>query len=269
MYKTQTVGNNSFYYLEYGTPEKETLLFLHGYADSALMFAKLGQSLSHKYHVLCLDFPMIHEPDKVQSIQSLANFAKEFIESQGLEDFSLIGFSLGGSVSIELISLNKIKIKNLYLLNSVPQFLPTRFMRDFYKTVKPIITTKFGSILYSRFNTNSFLREIFHAPPITNTVISRMRDYPISIYGTLFDILDLDLTEKFNSIKVPKTVVLFKDDTIVPWKRYRDYIEKLEANLVVFDKGWHAAKKQYWNNVKSLWLKSYTGENFVEEKVEI
>lgn len=269
MYKTIIEGNKIYYYLDYGSQHKSVLLFLHGYADSALMFSKLALSLSHKYRVVCLDFPMIHEPTTIQSLRSLADYVNGFVEALDLENFVLVGFSLGGSVAIELVGQKDLKVDKLYLLNSVPQFLPSKTLRIIYRFLKPVLKTKAACYLYSRLNTNMVLRSVFRGPTIKQTVLARMREYPVSVFGTLFNIIDADLTQKFKSISIPKTVVLFKDDTVVPWERYKRHLEEFRASLVVFDKGWHAARREYWENIKSLWLGSYQKGEFVREKLEL
>lgn len=233
------------------------------------MFSKLASSLSRKYRVICLDFPMIHEPTTIQSLSSLAEYVGEFIEALDLDNFVLIGFSLGGMVAIELVNREDFKIERLYLLNSVPQFLPSKTLRIVYHFLKPILKTKTVCYLYSRLNTNMVLRNIFQGPKIKQIVLTRMKDDSFSIFGTLFNMLDVDLTKKFRSISIPKTVVLFKDDTIVPWERYKKHLEEFKTNLVVFDRGWHAARKEYWENIKSLWLSSYQKSDFVVEKLEL
>ena len=55
---------------------------------------------------------------------------------------------------------------------------------------------------------------------------------------------------------MPKKIIFFKDDTIIPWGRYQDFIEKQDCEVVVFSEGLHADKKIYWEKLKSLWLKS-------------
>ena len=58
--KVECVGGPCFY-VEYGEENRDTILFLHGYSDSAKTFEPLKDYLSPKYRVLIPDLPMINE----------------------------------------------------------------------------------------------------------------------------------------------------------------------------------------------------------------
>ena len=56
--QVQCVGGPCFY-VEYGEKNKDVIIFLHGYSDSAKTFEPLRESLRKKYKVVIPDFPMI------------------------------------------------------------------------------------------------------------------------------------------------------------------------------------------------------------------
>jgi pimeloyl-ACP methyl ester carboxylesterase len=256
-YKKLSVNNIEINYIEYGNDQNEPILFLHGYADSALMFNKLARSLSHKYHVFAIDFPMAHDPRTIQSITTLTHFVKIFVEFLKLTKFSLVGFSLGGVVASNFVIKYPDRVKKVYLLNSTPSLLIDKFQRRLFRLVKPLIFSRSFVYLYSRLNTNKLVRRTFKSPPISSSVKIRMKANYYSIFMTVIGILDVDVSQEFNKVGVDKTIVLFRDDTIVPWDKYRKFVETLNAKVIVFKLGWHAIKKVYWENLKGIWLKEY------------
>lgn len=252
MYKEIDLGDKKFHYLEFGRDKRDIVLCLHGYADSAGIFSELGKCLNAKYRVLALDFPMIHGPEMIQDIESLTSHVAGFVEALGLRKFTLVGFSLGGLVAVNYAYRDIHRVKELYLLSSSPKLLTSGFESTLYKTFKPLLLSKASCLLHSVLSTNERIRALLKSPPISESVIMRMREYPVSIFGTLANFLNLSLIEEFNSLLIPKTVVLFKDDKILRWERYQHLVKSLDCNLVVFDKGGHAHESAYWENIKDL-----------------
>lgn len=252
MYKRIKAENYNFHYLEFGKNRQKTVLCLHGYADSAVMFSNLGKLLEPKYHLLALDFPMSYESEKIQSIKSLSNYVSRFVKTLGLRQFVLVGFSLGGLVAIDYTHCQTHKVEKLYLLSSSPQLLTAKFELTLCGKFKPILTSKPFCLIYSLLNRNKYIRALFKAPPLPENTIRRMKEFSFSIFGTLFNILDVYLVKKFNSLTVPKTIIFFKDDEILRWKRYKKLIMSLDCHLAISDKGGHASKEDYWEDIQSF-----------------
>jgi alpha-beta hydrolase superfamily lysophospholipase len=56
-YKTQTVDDISVFYREAGSPQRPTLVLLHGFPSSSHMFRDLIPKLAGKYHLIAADMP--------------------------------------------------------------------------------------------------------------------------------------------------------------------------------------------------------------------
>lgn len=245
---------DDFYYAEFGASKKKTLFCLPGYSDSTDTYKKLGKKLQGNYRVIILDFPMIHEENRPRNVQSLAGYVTRFVEKLGLEKFTLLGFSFGGLVAIEYCSQNIEKVKELYLLTSLPQFLVSKRRLRIYAFLKPFLVSKTFCRLYLPFNANRFIRKFLGSEKIKGERVELQRMFPVSIFGTLFASLDANLTDKFNSLPVPKTAVFFKDDKILKWKRHEALIETLSCKLVTFENGGHFDNENSWRSISSLWL---------------
>lgn len=247
---------NKFHYYEYGVGNAKTLLFLPGYADSGLMYQKLGRSLSKDYRVLALDFPMIHDPEKIHDLTSLTDFVDRFVETLNLKNFTIAGFSSCGLVAISYAYNHQDKIDELILLNSVPRFIMSKTWRKVYQFFKPVILIRPMLFAYSRLNTSKWFRKLMKLPHISSFTRERMRTYYYSATGTAVNLIGESAFARFKKIKAPKKIIFFKDDTVIPWERYQRFVEKLDCEVIVFSEGLHADKKVYWEKLKSLWLKS-------------
>ena len=257
MYKRKVnKQKEEFHYYEYGGGNNKTLLFLPGYADSALMYEKLGRSLAKKYRVIALDFPMIHKTDKIYDLKILTDFVEDFVDLLNIKDFTIAGFSSCGLVAINYAYNNPDKVKELVLLNSVPRFILSKTNRWIYRILKPFFLLRPMLFIYSRFNTARIIRRILKLPRISSFTIARMKDHYYSVFGTAVNLIGESVLVRFKNTKAPKKIIFFKDDTIIPWARYQDFVEKLDCKVVVFSEGLHADKRIYWEKLKALWLKN-------------
>ena len=241
-----------FSYLEFGDRGKPTLLLLHGAFDSARMFKKLGSELVGEYHVIALDFPMIHEQSRIHNTNSLADFVEGFIREIELKKFTLAGFSLGGLVAIEYSCRNPERVEKLYVLNSFPFFLVSKCEFVLAKLLKPLLICKPVLFSYSLLRTSNMLRRIMRYPRLSEFTYKRTRKSFISVCGTVINILDVNLMEKFNKLSVEKILILCKDDHVLKWKRYYKFIELLDCDIKIFNKGGHALTKNYWKEVEKI-----------------
>lgn len=227
-----------------------------GYADSGLMYHKLGKSLDKEYKVLALDLPMIHNPDKIYDLKELTDFVKEFAESLNLNDFVLAGFSACGLIAVVYAYNYPGKLRELILLNSIPRFIISKPLRRVFNYLKPVFLHRLPLYIYSRMNSSKAVRKLVKAPYISEFTAQRMRDFYYSVFGTAANLVGESVLVRFKKARVKKKIIFFKDDTIIPWERYQKQVEKLDCEVIVFSEGLHADKRIYWEKLKTLWLKS-------------
>lgn len=244
--------NNTYHYLEYGSDNSDIILCLHGYADSASTFSECGQLLSHKYRIIALDFPMLYNNDNIYNLDGLTEFVNEFVNTLSLHKFTLIGFSLGGLVAINYAFNYQSKIDKLLLLNTSPIIFRSKIQYKLYSKFKPFLTTKKFTKTYAKLSSNTKIRKLLKTPGITEKNLSYIQKNFLSIFGTLFSIIDSSLIEKFNSLTITKTIILLKDDEVLKFKKYQKFINSLNGTIIIFEEGGHASKENYWKQIVSL-----------------
>jgi len=230
MYKTKVnKKKEEFHYYEYGYENKKTLLFLPGYADSALMYEKLGKSLAKKYRVIALDLPMIYKKDKIYDLKMLTEFVEDFVKVLKINNFTISGFSSCGLVAINYAYNKPNKIKEIVLLNSVPRFILSKTNRRIFHSFTPLFSLRPILYICSRFITIRLIRKILKLSRISSFTITRMRDYYYSVFGTAVNLIGESVLVRFKKIRVPKKIIFFKDDTKYPGH----VIKILSRNLIV------------------------------------
>lgn len=103
---------------------KNTILMLHGWADSSLTFESLSKELvakSKKYKLLMLDLPGFggtQQPPATWSLQDYANFVSDFLQKIEVEPDVILGHSNGGAIAIKALATGKLKASKLILVAS-------------------------------------------------------------------------------------------------------------------------------------------------------
>ena len=92
------------------------VVFLHGFLESISMWEYLNLS---KFQSILIDLPGHGQSsiDEGESIDSMAQKVRAVIEEVGIEEYSVVGHSMGGYVGLKLLG-NDPKCERLLLLNS-------------------------------------------------------------------------------------------------------------------------------------------------------
>ncbi|VFJ13133.1 alpha/beta fold hydrolase [Candidatus Nitrosocosmicus franklandus] len=141
MYKT--VNGMNIKYDEYGTNNKDHILFIHGLGSSSLVWRDIPEALSSKFHSIVIDLVGSGESDKPKenyTISFFSKFVKDFINEISIsagEKISIIGHSLGGYIALDFALRNKEKIDKLILFDSSGLLSsPTPLLVEYHNAVK-------------------------------------------------------------------------------------------------------------------------------------
>ena len=100
----------------------QPILILHGWGASSSSWERVQKILANNsYKVFCPDLPGFGKTDSPKNAWGVSDYVDwvlEFIESQNLDNFVLMGHSFGGRVSIKFANYYPEKIKSLILCDS-------------------------------------------------------------------------------------------------------------------------------------------------------
>lgn len=109
----------TYYQLGAGRP----LLFLHGGRVRALTFKKMLRLLGRRYQVIAPDIPGYggsQTPHESWSFTEYAQFFDDFLAQLRLKNVTLVGYSMGGGIALNLAAMSK-RIAQLVLVDSAGQ----------------------------------------------------------------------------------------------------------------------------------------------------
>ena len=100
--------NQKIFYENYGDKKNPDVLFIHGLMGSSTSFDEIINKLTSEYYVTAIDLPG-HGKSNLNinfTIEELSNVIEIFIEDKFDGELSIIGYSLGGTITNNLLSKN-------------------------------------------------------------------------------------------------------------------------------------------------------------------
>jgi pimeloyl-ACP methyl ester carboxylesterase len=107
-YQSVKVDNVNIFYREAGSPDRPTILLLHGFPTSSHMYRELIPRLATKYHVVAPDFPGFGHSSQPTleefdyTFANLTNTTEKFVNAIGLKKFSIYVQDYGSPVGFRL-----------------------------------------------------------------------------------------------------------------------------------------------------------------------
>lgn len=121
--KTVNVDGVNIFYREAGDPTNPSLLLLHGFPTSSLMFKNLMITLSDKYHLVAPDYPGFGFSDFPlmkyfeYSFENIALCIDKFIKTIKLKSFTIYLHDYGSYIGLRICLKNPGKIEAIIVQN--------------------------------------------------------------------------------------------------------------------------------------------------------
>jgi pimeloyl-ACP methyl ester carboxylesterase len=220
------VGGRRIHFVdEAAGPKKPTIVFIHGFASSWVVWSQLMSALKEEYRVVALDLPGFGYSDKKPgdySPQALADLVARFMEARSIPRAHVVAHSWGCSVALALALRHRARVQTLSLLGAwvfEEQIVP--FMK--WSRVKWL-----GELLFALFYTERVgdrFAAAFHDPRryadhATTRKIQKALERPGAVRAALQAVRDMrfeKLQARYRRVQAP---------TLLIWGR-QDHVSKL------------------------------------------
>lgn len=187
----------------------EILMLLHGLFGALSNWNDVVGHFSQKYRVVIPMLPIYEMPIKSAGLEGLVAFVESFVSFRGLQQFSLVGNSLGGHVGLIYTLKHKEKVKSLTLTGSSGLFenamggsYPKRGSYDFVK----------DRVQHTFFHPGTAKKELVDEVfDVTNSIPKCMRMIAIAKSAQRHN-----MAKELENIKVPTLLIWGLNDTITP-----------------------------------------------------
>ena len=137
--KKISIGNETLTYRESGAGE--TVVLIHGNMSSSVHWQTTMEYLEGRFHVVAPDMRGFGDStynSRFDSLRELAQDLERFLDEMGIDTCTLVGWSTGGGVVLEMAADLPKRIKKAILVESVPPTGYPMFKKD--ATGQPIVT---------------------------------------------------------------------------------------------------------------------------------
>lgn len=227
-----------------------TVVMLHGWGMSSAVFQSLMQPLAASFRILAPDLRGHgrSDPGPGYQLDQLVSDVDEWLGIVGAEDIYLLGWSLGGMVSLKLVERLGTRVKKLVLMSSTPCFV----QRDSWLSGQPAAQVKILARQFSRDphkTLETFFRQQFTGEDIDDvTFLDHKREildacpYPNkdAALGCLDTLRNTDLVG-CKCQNIPSLVLHGECDSVIPSSAGRYLAQHLpDSHYVQLDRVGHA-----------------------------
>lgn len=165
-----TVGRHQIVYLEGGTGPH--LVLLHGFGANKDNWIRFAKHFTPSYHVIIPDLPGFGDSsyfqDEEYDVESQAERLIDFFNALKLEEFHLVGNSMGGQIAVAYTMKRPGRVLSLTLFNAagVQEDKPSEMSRLLEKGTNPLVVKEASDY-------NELLKFVFYNPPDFPSVVMK------------------------------------------------------------------------------------------------
>ena len=244
-----------------GNKDGKIIVMVHGFNGSLFNYEPLIPYLSERYRILSLDLPAHGLTGAVKSDiyshEAFENVIKEVVKIQGVDEFYLIGHSMGGMIAWRYVLNNIKQIKGLVIIgspfvgseieyndfqsvNAPPaafKLLDTALFREMLSYVTPRLLVKEG-----------ISQTVFDQSIVTHDLVDQFHDI-ILMDGTREAIGKLIISHEDNfiadpsilrKINIPTLVLHGEEDNLVDIRFVSHFVEQIpDVKLISYPRVGH------------------------------
>ncbi len=187
----------------------EPIIFSHGWLDNCSVWKPQAEILAKDHTVILYDLRGHGRSDKPKgdySVQTMAHDLNALIQSLNLDKATLVGFSMGGAISLVCTLQNPEKVSRLVLIGSA-----ARMPKTSYILLIPMIFFRYQSLIkgfYPKARFNKPSQELIDAFVSSASQVSKK-----VAYDSLNELIKhYDIRNRVAEIKVPTLIVRGEKD---------------------------------------------------------
>lgn len=198
---------------QWGT-EGQTLVFLHYFGGSALSWQWVTEILKAEFRCIALNFlgfggtPVIHK----LSLPHYAHAVQTQIKHLGIQDYTLIGHSMGGKIALQIAASHAPGLKRVILIAPSPP------------TPEPMPPEEKERLLTQHPSRENAITTLDNA--VYDSLLPAQQELAIETHVEvqqhawrwwLLEGMEENIADQMSAIQVPVSVLASKDDPVIPY----------------------------------------------------
>lgn len=242
----EVINDQDFLYREYGNPEGEVILLLHGLMGGLSNFSGIVDGFQDGYRIIIPQLPIFSMPLVKLNVIGLLDYVDSFVEYKQLKNVHVLGNSLGGHLA-QLYTMRRSENVGSMILTGSSGLFENAMGKSFPKR---------GSYDYIK----EKAEDVFYDPKVaTKELVDSVfkdvndRNRAIRILKTAKSAIRHNLGEDLHNIMNPTLLIWGKQDTVTPpfvGEKFHELIPNSELHFI--DQCGHAPMMERPNDFNQI-----------------
>jgi len=260
-----TANNQTISYIDEGSVNASTIIFIHGFPLNKEMWNKQVGELKEKYHVIAYDIRGHGNSDAGDDDFSIGLFVKDllsFMDALKIDKTILCGFSMGGYIALDAIENFPERFRALLLFDTNCSADSSEAKEKRMKTIETIkekgLEHYAGESLKKLFAPISLSKHMEEINVVREMIMNTSKQ---TLFKTLHALAErAETCTKLHEIKVTALVMVGKEDEITPPDAALSMHEKIKSSTIhIIDHAGHLSNMEnpeQFNNLLRKFLKT-------------
>lgn len=218
-----TLQNMYINYRDQGDPQSPVLLLIHGLGCSLRYWACVFDAREFaNYRILALDLPGFGMSDKPDSydykLSSQADLALAFVDALQVQQFLLVGHSMGGAIAILLALKYPDRVKHLVVIEPNLRAHDAQLSREMVKYRESEFIQRYQEFQSIAIDTVKHWFVGFRQRNLDDYIIELLKTTPVSMYRSAQSLIrttrDETFLTQFQQLTIPKKHFLIGEETL-------------------------------------------------------
>jgi pimeloyl-ACP methyl ester carboxylesterase len=213
-----------YYTIEgYGEP----IMLVHGFCGEGAVWDELKKFLPKNYKIIIPDLPgygkseILNSTSEIITVEYYAEYLNAIAEKENLQQFTLVGHSMGGYAALAFAEMFPSKLKKICLFHSHPYEDAAEKKESRRKSIQFI--EKYGTELFTDELYNTLFASAFYEthPEVVKAIKEKATHYPPEtlIGSTQAMINRKDRSEVMKNISVPVLLIIGRQDKAIDYDK--------------------------------------------------
>ncbi|MEM9055381.1 MAG: alpha/beta hydrolase [Pseudomonadota bacterium] len=240
---------------------RPVLVFLHGAGVDHELWAPQVEAFSKDYHLIVPDLPGHGTVPVVDSVEEMAEHVRTQIHRSGLQEYSVIGLSMGGMVALEMAQRWPDEVTHLAMIESVPNVTQNPFLRALIGVIVGLLRIISPKLLASM-PARSMGAETAEAGAYVKRAIRQMQAE--NVYRVMKAALAYDGRAGMAKLDLP-TLIMVGEKNKATHKRAKAMAEEItNSRFVMIPKAGHIANRDGASFVNSELAKLFESKHLTK-----
>lgn len=235
----------TIHYLDLNSKGYPIVLMLHGLGATGESWQfQYPALIASGFRVIGPDFRGVGKstyPGGKNNVRKNSDDMAELLQLLKISSVHVVGISMGGTVSLQLVLDHPSLVQSLILVNTFATLRPKRISYWLFYAVRLAMIQLLGLPIQARYMMNRLLPLAEHETLREELYSQIIQSNPQGYRSMMKSFVHFDVTENLNTINVPTLVIIGENDSVVPPEIQHELAGKIpNARLAIIPNAGHA-----------------------------